>query len=192
MIAKLTGIVDEILDEALVIDVSGVGYQVFATSKLLQSAVVGERISIRVLHIFKQDAQYLCGFQSSDEIGVFKALLDVPGIGVKSALAVLSTLSIAEFATAVAMQDSEALRKVNGIGRKTAERVLLELKDKSLPKLKDVSTHGNENLNDAMLGLISLGYQKGSILPLLKEISQQLGTTATANELILAALKRIK
>ena len=192
MIAKLTGIVDEILDEALIIDVSGVGYQVFATSKLLQSAVVGERISVRVLHIFKQDAQYLCGFQSGDEIGVFKALLDVPGIGVKSALAVLSTLSIAEFATAVAMQDSEALRKINGIGRKTAERVLLELKDKSLPKLKDVSTHGNENLNDAMLGLISLGYQKGSILPLLKEISQQLGATATANELILAALKRIK
>ena len=192
MIAKLTGIVDEILDEALIIDVSGVGYQVFATSKLLQSAVVGERISVRVLHIFKQDAQYLCGFQNGDEIGVFKALLDVPGIGVKSALAVLSTLSIAEFATAVAMQDAEALRKVNGIGRKTAERVLLELKDKSLPKLKDVSTHGNENLNDAMLGLISLGYQKGSILPLLKEISQQLGATATANELILAALKRIK
>ena len=132
-------------------------------------------------------------FQSEEEMRVFKALLDVPGIGVKSGLAVLSTLSIGEVATSIATQDSAILCRVSGIGKKTAERILLELKDKSLTELKDVmKQQDNENLNDALLGLISLGYQKSNVLPLLKDISKRLGGNASANDLIIQALREIQ
>ena len=192
MIAKLTGVVDQILDDSIVIDVGGVGYQVYITSKLKQGLTLGDSASVRILHIFKQETQFLCGFQNDDEMSVFKILLDIHGIGIKSALAILSTLTISEIATAVATQEPSIISRVSGIGKKTAERILLELKDKTLTELKDVTQHQNPNLNDAMLGLISLGYQKNSILPLLREISKRLGADASANDLIIQALKEIK
>ena len=191
MIAKLTGIVDEILDDAIVIDVNGVGYLVYVTTKLLQESVIGDKVSVRIEHIIKQDAQFLCGFQSTEEAGVFKVLLNVHGIGVRSALAILSTLSISEIASAVATQDASALSRVSGIGKKTAERILLELKDKTLSVLKDIKPQNNANINDAMLGLISLGYQKNVVLPLLQKITKRLGFNASANDIIREALKEI-
>ena len=120
MIAKLSGIVDQILEDSIIIDVGGVGYQVFVTSKFAKQLEVCAQISVRIYHIFRQEMQFLCGFQSEEEMRVFKALLDVPGIGVKSGLAVLSTLSIGEVATAIATQDSSILCRVSGIGKKTA------------------------------------------------------------------------
>ena len=193
MIAKLTGTVDQILEDSIIIDVGGVGYQVFVTAKFIQQLGIGMPISVRICHIFKQEMQFLCGFQNEEEMRVFKALLDVPGIGVKSGLAVLSTLTIGEVATAIATQDSAILCRVSGIGKKTSERILLELKDKSLTELKDVvKQQDNENMNDALLGLISLGYQKNHVMPLLKEISKRLGVNATANDLIIHALREIQ
>ena len=192
MIAKLTGTVDEILDDSIIIDVNGVGYQVYATSSLLQGSAVGAPISVRIEHIIKQDAQFLCGFQSKEEAGVFKVLLNVHGIGVRSALSILSTLSISEIATAVATQDASMLSRVSGIGKKTAARILLELKDKTLSVLKDVNYQSNETLNDAILGLISLGYSRNSVVPLLQKISQELGVNAETNDLIRQALKEIR
>ena len=192
MIAKLTGIVDAILDDSIIIDVNGIGYQVYATSSLLQKSIVGERLSVQIEHIIKQDAQFLCGFQTKEEIGVFRVLLNVHGIGVRSALAILSTLSISEIATAVATQDATPLSRVSGIGKKTAERILLELKDKTLVSIKDVQLQSNSAINDAMLGLISLGYKKSKILPLLQQISSELGANITANDLIIHALRNLK
>ena len=192
MIAKLTGIIDEILDDSIIIDVHGVGYKVYVTSSLLQKSNIGGDISVQIEHIIKQDAQFLCGFQTKDEIGVFRVLLNVHGIGVRSALAILSTLSISEFATAVATQDATPLSRVSGIGKKTAERILLELKDKTLSTLRNVQPQNNENINDAMLGLISLGYQKNNVARLLHKVSKELGSNASANDLILRALKEIR
>ena len=123
---------------------------------------------------------------------VSNALLNVHGIGVRSALAILSTLSISEFATAVATQDATPLSRVSGIGKKTAERILLELKDKTLSTLRNVQPQNNENINDAMLGLISLGYQKNNVARLLHKVSKELGSNASANDLILRALKEIR
>ena len=192
MIAKLTGIVDAILDDSIIIDVNGIGYQVYATSSLLQKSIVGERLSVQIEHIIKQDAQFLCGFQTKEEIGVFRVLLNVHGIGVRSALAILSTLSISEIATAVATQDATPLSRVSGIGKKTAERILLELKDKTLVAIKDVQLQSNSAIHDAMLGLISLGYKKSKILPLLQQISSELGANVSANDLIIHALRNLR
>lgn len=191
MIAKLTGTIDEILNDSVIIDVAGVGYQVYVTSRLLQESVVGAKTSIRILHIIKQDAQLLCGFSTEEEMDVFKVLLNIHGVGVRSALSILSTLSISDIATAIATQDATPLSQVSGIGKKTAERILLELKDKSLAAMKDIKHQNNENMHDAMLGLISLGYQRDEVLHLLQKISNELGSTATANELIIHALRKI-
>ena len=191
MIAKLTGIVDEILDDSIIIDVNGVGYQVYATSSLLKKSTVGETISVQIEHIIKQDTQFLCGFQTKEEVGVFRVLLNVHGIGVRSALSILPTLSISEIATAVATQDATPLSRVSGIGKKTAERILLELKDKTLLNVKDVQLQSNSAINDAMLGLISLGYQKSIVLPLLQKVTKKLGFNAPSNEIIREALREV-
>ena len=192
MIAKLTGTVDEILEDSIIIDVNGVGYQVYVTSGLLQESTIGAKVSVRTEHIIKQDAQFICGFRSKEEAGVFKVLLNVHGIGVKLALSILSTLSISEIATAVATQDALMLGRVSGIGKKTAERILLELKDKTLPILKDIRPQFNEKVNDVILGLISLGYQRNSVVSLVQKILQEVGSDASANDLIRRALKEIR
>lgn len=191
MIAKLTGKIDEILEDSIIIDVNGIGFQVFVSSKILTEKEKGQDISIRVSHIFRQEQQFLCGFSNDEEMNIFKALLDVHGIGIKSAMMVLSTLSVEEFAFAVANQEPETLCRVNGIGKKTAERILLELKDKSITKIKDASYEQPANINDAILGLISLGYQKNLVIKTVSDSVQNLGKAATPNEIIVDCLKRI-
>ncbi|MDR0630819.1 MAG: Holliday junction branch migration protein RuvA [Holosporales bacterium] len=193
MIAKLTGKIDSIFDDSIIIDVEGIGYQVYISSRLKEALTLGQKYSIRILHIFKQEAQYFCGFQDEREMNTFKALLEVQGVGTKSAMSILSTLSIEEFAMAIIEQDTAVLCSINGVGKKTAERILLELKDKTLLKMKDACIYQeNPNVNDAILGLISLGYQKNSIMKTIKEVSAKLGNKTSTNELIIECLKEIK
>jgi Holliday junction DNA helicase RuvA len=192
MIAKLKGIVDSILEDSIILDVNGVGYQVYVSAKVRGAAVVGTEISLIIFHVFKQETQYLCGFQDDTEKSIFKALLDVHGIGFKSAMLILSTLSPREFAFAVANQDASIICRTNGIGKKTAERILLELKDKLSNKISGGDDIQNcNNVNDAILGLISLGYQKNNIVKIINEVSNKLGQTASADELIIGYLKAI-
>ena len=191
MIAKLTGKIESLLEDSIVIDVNGIGFQVFVSRKILSEKELGQDISIRTLHIFRQEQQYLCGFSNDEEMNIFKVLLDVPGIGIKSAMMVLSTLSIEEFALAVANQEPETLCRVNGIGKKTAERILMEPKDKNITKIKDNCYKENNNINDAILGLISLGYQKNLVLKTVSESVKSLGKSAQTNEIIVNCLKRI-
>lgn len=193
MIAKLKGIVDTILEDSVIIDVGGVGYLVYISSKFRDSISLGDAVDINIHHIYKQEQQTLCGFKDSEEMNIFKALLDVHGIGMKSAMSVLSTLSTEEFAMAVANQDPSTLCRSEGIGRKTAERILLELKDKTLIKMRDVcSGKIQSNINDAILGLISLGYQKGNISRIISEVSARLGKDTSTNDLIIQCLKELK
>ena len=189
MIAKLKGIVDTLNEDSVILDVNGVGYLVYISAKFRDSLNVRDSAEIRISHIFKQENQYLCGFQDSEEMSIFKALLDVPGIGIKSAMSVLSTLSTQEFAMAVANQDPTTLCRAGGVGKKTAERILLELKDKTLVKMKGVCSADQSNVNDAVLGLISLGYQKGNISKVMAEVSARLGRDASTNDLIIQCLK---
>ncbi|MDR1475706.1 MAG: Holliday junction branch migration protein RuvA [Holosporales bacterium] len=191
MIAKLHGVVDSILDDSIILDVHGVGFQIFTSSKCRDTLKVGDDVNLRILHIFKQENQVLCGFQNDEEIGIFKALLDVQGVGIKSSLSVLSTLSIEEIAMSVINQDSTMLCRAEGIGKKTAARILLELKDKTLPKLKDVGLIRNGNIGDAILGLISLGFQKNGVIKVVGEIVEELGQAATANQIIVHSLKKL-
>ena len=190
MIAKLTGVVDSIRDVGVVLDVSGIGFFVYASTKDIAKMPVGAKVSLKIVHIFKQEQQLLCGFLNSEDIAIFESLLSVQGIGVKSALGVLSTLSHEELALAIAHQEANALCKVVGIGKKTAERILLELKDKTLVKITDISEVNNVT-NDAILALISLGYQKHNVIQVVQKIMQNSDKNISTDEIIIRCLQEL-
>jgi Holliday junction DNA helicase RuvA len=191
MIAKLTGKIDNILEDSIIIDVNGIGFQVLLSAKLQSSFSIGQEVSLRIYQIFRQEQQYLCGFSNEEELAIFKALLDVHGVGIKSAMSVLSILSIEEFAVAVANQEPGPFHQVTGIGKKTAERILLELKDRNITKIKDMNIQGTQNINDAILGLMSLGYQRSVVIKTVSEVVKTLGSNALPNEIIIQCLKII-
>ncbi len=195
MIAKLKGIIDSVMGDSVIIDVGGVGYFVYVTARFLSTTQVGDSVEVLVHHIFKQDQQYLCGFQNSYELALFKNLLDVPGIGVKSALSILSMLSPEELAIAIASQDAAALFKVSGIGAKTASRILLELKGKTILEIKNLNrTVGGTsgNVNDAILGLISLGYQRNHVIKAVQKVIRDCGDSAPVNDIIVLSLRELQ
>lgn len=195
VISKLKGFVDSIFDDSIIVDISGVGYAVFITTRLLSTIKMGDKIEIKTYHAFKAEQQFLCGFESSNELILFKNLLEVPGIGIKSAMAILSKLSSEELAIAIATQDSDVLLNVSGIGKKSAARILLELKDKTILKAKDgISSEKTQtgNINDAMLGLISLGYQKHQAMNTITKIIKTTENNIPTNELIVLCLKELQ
>lgn len=193
MIAKLKGVIDSVSVDgnSVVVDVAGVGYLVSVSSRLINSVVVGDRVELHIYHVIKAESQYLCGFQTIDEVRAFKILLDVHGVGVKSALSVLSTLSLEELAISIATQNADMLVNVEGIGRKTAARILLELKDKTIMKLDDPENKSNRSINDAILGLMSLGYPKNAVAKLVNKAFAEIGQNASANELIVSCLRSV-
>jgi Holliday junction DNA helicase RuvA len=193
VIVKLTGKIDSIFEDFVIIDVCGVGYAVHVLSRFRDAMSCGNECSLRIVHIFKQEGQYLCGFQDEKEVHVFKELLDVPGVGLRSAMSILSALSVREFALAVINQDADVFCGISGVGKKTAGRILLELKGKTLTKIKDIcSTQESSGVNDAILGLMSLGYPRNDILKVVRGVAERLGPSASANEVIVSCLKDIK
>ena len=148
----------------VVVDVAGVGYEVdVPMSSFYNLPAVGEAVTLHTHLVVREDAQTLYGFGTLEERGAFRQLLKISGIGARTALAVLSGMSVAELAQAVAMQEASRLTRVPGIGKKTAERLLLELKG----KLADVkpAAAGASDVLDALLGL---GYSEKEALAALK------------------------
>ena len=131
MIGRLTGILLEKNPPQLLLDVQGVAYEVdVPMSTFYNLPGTGERITLWTHMVVREDAHLLFGFGSDSERRAFRQLLKISGVGARTALSVLSGLSVAELAQAVTMQESGRLTKIPGIGKKTAERLLLELKDK--------------------------------------------------------------
>jgi Holliday junction DNA helicase RuvA len=191
MIAKLSGIVDDILEDSIIVDIKGIGYQVYITSRFLSSLNIGDSVVLRTMQIFKQEQQSLFGFQSSNELNLFKNLLRVHGIGARSAISVLSLLTPEELAIAIATQDPDILLRVSGIGEKTASRILLELKD-IITQSGDYEPSYSGEISDAILGLISLGYQRGEVLKIVNKVTSSISSTSSANEIIVASLRELK
>jgi Holliday junction DNA helicase RuvA len=131
MIGRLSGILLEKNPPQLLLDVQGVAYEVdVPMSTFYNLPGTGERVTLWTHLVVREDAHLLFGFGSDSERRAFRQLLKITGVGARTALSVLSGLSVAELAQAVTMQDSGRLIKIPGIGKKTAERLLLELKDK--------------------------------------------------------------
>ena len=130
MISKLDGKIVYVSEKFLVINVVGVGYKVSSTSDILTTAKIDNDISLWIYTAVRENAIELYGFRNMDELSFFELLLDVSGIGPRSALGILGIAPIETLRRAIATGDTTYLNKVSGIGKKTAEKIIVELRDK--------------------------------------------------------------
>jgi Holliday junction DNA helicase RuvA len=178
MIGRLTGILAEKSPLHVLVDVGGVGYEVgVPMSSFYQLPAAGERITLLTHFVVREDAQLLYGFLTAAERATFRELLKISGVGPRTALAILSGLSTAELAQAVATQDSGRLVKVPGIGKKTAERLLLELKGKLAPDLGAAQAPRSESHTDIAQALMALGYNEREAQAALKALPADVGVS---------------
>jgi Holliday junction DNA helicase RuvA len=177
MIGRLTGILVEKNPPQVLLDVQGVGYEVdVPMSTFYNLPATGERVSLFTHLVVREDAHLLFGFGTEHERRAFRQLLRISGVGARTALSVLSGLSVAELAQAVAMQDTGRLTKIPGIGKKTAERLLLELKDKLGAEVTAaVGVHrAAPVMSDVLNALLSLGYSDREAVAAVKKLPQDL------------------
>jgi len=179
MIGRLTGVLAEKTPPQVLIDVNGVGYEVdVPMSSFYNLPALGERTTLLTHFIVREDAQQLFGFLTAAERGTFRQLIKISGVGPRMALGLLSGLSVAELTQAVALQQTARLVKVPGIGKKTAERLLLELKGKLAP---DLGQPGAALTSDAQIdivqALIALGYSERDAAAALKLLPADVGVS---------------
>ena len=163
MIGRLSGILLEKNPPQLLLDVQGVAYEVdVPMSTFYNLPAIGERVVLFTHLVVREDAHLLFGFGSDNERRAFRLLLKISGIGARTALSVLSGLSVADLAHAVTLQEAGRLTKIPGIGKKTAERLLLELKDKlGVPLTSAVGVHRTPPASsDILNALFALGYNE--------------------------------
>ncbi len=180
MISRLTGVLAEKAPPGVLIDVNGVGYEVqVPMSTFYNLPELGGRVSLLTQFIVREDAQLLYGFLTATERESFRELVKISGVGPRIALAVLSGLSGDELAKAVAAQDANRLVKVPGIGKKTAERLLLELKGKLAPSLQLPASGGvpSDVRTDIEQALLSLGYSDKEAQAALKQLPADIGVS---------------
>jgi len=199
MIAFLDGKLVSALPTQAIVDVSGVGYEVFIPlSSYDKLPAAGQSVRILThLHV-REDAHVLYGFMSAAERDLFRLLVNhVSGIGPKLGLAVLSGMSVNNFKSAVVNSDVAALAKISGLGKKTAERIVLELKDKlgvaaawEAASATHAPTPEEEEANEAVLALIALGYKQVDAHKSVREM-QQKGEAKSAEDLVKFAFKRM-
>jgi len=130
VIASVEGRVGAVAFESLVIEVGGIGYRVFAAPAVIAAAVPGSTLKLHTFHLVREDQQALFGFRTSEELGFFNLLLTVTGVGPKVALAIVGSRPTPDLQLAIMQQDQAVLVSIPGIGRKLAERVIFELKEK--------------------------------------------------------------
>lgn len=173
MIGRLNGILLEKTPPLVLIDCNGVGYECeVPMSTFYNLPAVGEKVVMLTHFVVREDAQLLYGFGSNQERATFRQLLKVNGIGAKSALSILSGLSIDELVQAVALQETTMLTRVPGVGKKTAERLLLELKDKfTIDGVAAMSSSQPKSASgDVLNALLALGYNDREALAAVKQL----------------------
>lgn len=206
MIGKLTGIVDAIGESHAIIDVNGVGYEVQISSRTLRKLKVGEPTSLTIDTHVREDAIRLYGFTSEVERSWFRMLQTVQGVGSKVALGVLGVLSTNDLASAIALQNSAAVEQTPGVGKKLAQRIVAELKDKA-PALSVVGLNAGAAVKggpvvedgpvegmaaaEAISALSNLGYNPGQASAAVAVALKDLGATADTAQLIRRGLKEL-
>ena len=191
MIGRLTGqLADKSSPPQVLVDVAGVGYEVdVPMSSFFNLPPAGERVTLLTHFVVREDAQTLFGFLTADERATFRQLIKISGVGPRMALSLLSGLSVADLSQAVAAQDASRLVKVPGIGKKTAERLLLELKGKLGPELGAPAQVANDAQADIVQALVALGYSEKEAAAALKALPPDVGVSEGI-KLALKALAR--
>jgi Holliday junction DNA helicase RuvA len=195
MIAQLTGLFVRGSDQYLILNVNGVGYQVWAPKQTIDHAMTSaDALTLEILTVFKQEEMVLYGFIDEADKQLFELLLNVQGVGGKMALALISGLGSTSVISAIQQQDHTPLTQASGVGPKLAQRITRELKDKagklSIATGADVYNIPSPAYGDAQQALVALGYKLHLILPVLKKIvSEQ--PSATVDQLVTLALKHL-
>lgn len=196
MFAYIKGSLEQKSNNYVVIDVGGIGYKIFMATKAIETlGEIGKVVKVHTHYYVREDNISLYGFNTNEELRMFELLLQVSGIGAKSAIAMLSEISPSSFALAVISDDISQLVKIPGIGKKTAARIVLELKDKlkteeAITKTEEVklSITNEEETREAIAALQVLGYTK-------REIEKALENVDTKNlqleEIIKQGLKNL-
>ena len=170
MIASLDGVVAAIGLDALVLEVGGVGYRVFTSPTVLASAAPGSRLKLHTHHLVREDLQALYGFRNLEELGFFTLLLTVTGVGPKVALAIVGSRPTPDLQLAIMAQDQAVLVSIPGIGKKLAERVIFELKEK-------VAAAG---ISASMLGVPGAPGGEGEVVAALQALGYSLAEARAA------------
>lgn len=179
MIGKLTGTLAEKNPPQVLVDCQGVGYEVdVPMSTFYNLPGVGEKVSLLTHFVVREDAQILFGFGSAGEREAFRQLIKISGVGPRTALAVLSGMSVGDIGQAVTQQDASRLVKIPGIGKKTAERLLLELKGKVGADLGQVgAVVVDDAQGDILQALVALGYSDKEAQAALKSLPKDVGVS---------------
>lgn len=170
---------------SLLVDVNGVGYEVEAPmSTIFRLPALGDEVQLQTHLVVREDQQTLYGFATESERRLFRALLKVSGVGAKMALTILSGISVEDFAACVQSEDKAALTRLPGVGRKTAERLIVEMRDRidrglggALPAALAGSDGGDAPRTEAFNALISLGYKPPEARRMLDSVSANAATT---------------
>ena len=193
MIGSLRGRLAHKQAPAIVVECGGVGYEVETPmSTFLGLPDIGAELFLRIHMLVREDAQILYGFHTEEERVLFRALLKVSGIGAKIALGVLSAMSVTDFQRCVEFEDSSALVKIPGIGKKTAERLIIELRDRIdkapvAPGATRLAVEGNAR-SEAVHALVALGYKPREVNTLIGKLDVD---GKSAEDIIRLALKQV-
>ena len=201
MIGKLKGSIDALGEAHVIVDVHGVGYEVHASARTLRQLQVGQEVSLAIETHVREDAIRLFGFASETERAWFRTLQTIQGVGSKVALAVLSTLSSEELANAIALQNWAAVEQSPGVGKKLAQRIVAELKDKApLSVVLNVPAIGRRGgpsvaesspAAEAISALMNLGYQPAQASQAVAAAAAELGGEADTPKLIRRGLREL-
>ena len=200
MYSYIKGVLTDVEENLVVIETGGIGYNIYTTGQTLDYLPsVGEELKLYTYLHIREDAMVLYGFLTKDDLRVFKLLLGVSGIGPKGALAILSVMSTDDLRFAVLGDDAKTIAKAPGIGAKTAQRLILELKDKL--SLEDafeqklahteekVQNHAKGAKNEAVQALVALGYSSSEALKALNGI--EINEDTDVEDILKAALKNM-
>lgn len=202
MITYVRGEIVELREGIVVVDVNNIGYRIFISARAAgELPPVGTEVRMHTYLHVKEDAMQLYGFLTSDELDIFKLLLGVNGIGPKAALGILSVLTANDLRFAVLSDDEKAISKAPGIGKKTAQKLILELRDKlsledAIEKNREISNAAsapkaelNDARNEAVQALTALGYSASEALRAVKQV--ELTEDMDAEAILKAALKKM-
>lgn len=190
----IKGEIAEIGKDYAVIEAYGVGYRIYTTAKTLSQITTGQKAKLNCELVVREDSQTLYGFYMPEERKMFLRLTSVSGVGPKVALGILSAMTVGELATAIITKDEGAFKKVSGVGKKTAARLIIDLAEKidtqeAINNIGDVAAVGTvDKESEAVAALVSLGYNKSEALSAVASVKNLADTT---EDVILLALKRM-
>ena len=200
MISYIKGELTEIMEDAIVVENNGIGFNIRVPATVISEfSVTGEQVKVYTYLQIREDAHSLYGFLTRDDLEIFKMLINVNGIGPKGALAILSTISPDDLRFAVLAGDSKTISKAPGIGSKTAQKLIIELKDKL--KIEDVldggadggyepqSDMGDTAAAEAVMALTALGYSSADATRAVRQVDG--GADMDSEALLKAALKKL-